>query len=116
MAADWYACSCHAGLTSRPAQRNGGASRYSLAAQADLILQLCEACGVTKVLLAGHSDGALLALMAAAAASRYSYMPQDSSGSVVLVLPAYICPPALSKARHMLSVADRGHGHTPAAT
>lgn len=62
--------SCSAGLTSRPAQRNGGASRYSLAAQADLVLQLCAACGVKQVVLAGHSDGALVALMAAAAAAR----------------------------------------------
>ena len=59
-----------AGLTSRPAQRNGDASRYSLAAQADLVLQLCAACGVKQVVLAGHSDGALVALMAAAAAAR----------------------------------------------
>jgi len=42
-----------------------------LAAQADLVLRLCSACGVKQVLLAGHSDGALLALMAAAAASRF---------------------------------------------
>ena len=59
-----------AGLTSRPPQQRGGPSRYSLAAQADVVLQLCKACGVQHVLLAGHSDGALLALMAAAAASR----------------------------------------------
>ena len=39
--------------------------------QADFILQLCAACGLKQVLLGGHSDGALLSLMAAAAASRY---------------------------------------------
>ena len=59
-----------AGLTSRPEQKRGDGSRYSLAAQADLTLQLCAACGVRRVVLAGHADGALLALMAAAAASR----------------------------------------------
>ena len=62
---------CVTGLTSRPAQRNANTNRYSLEAQADLVLHLCSACGVKQVLLAGHSDGALLALMAAAAASRF---------------------------------------------
>ena len=61
-----------AGLTARPAQCSGDASRYSLAAQADLILHLCSACSISHVVLVGHSDGALLALMAAAAASRLS--------------------------------------------
>ena len=70
-----------AGLTSRPAQRNGGANRYSLAAQADLVLQLCAACGVKQVVLAGHSDGALVALMAAAAAARCVHL----SDSIVFI-------------------------------
>lgn len=75
-----------AGLTSRPEQRSGAASRYSLAAQADLVLQLCAACGVAQVLLAGHSDGALLALMAAAAAARYANVT-----STLHVAAAYPC-------------------------
>lgn len=70
-----------AGLTARPAQHSGGASRYSLAAQADLILHLCTACSISHVVLMGHSDGALLALMAAAAASRLS---NDKAPHVVI--------------------------------
>lgn len=70
-----------AGLTARPAQHSGGASRYSLAAQADLILHLCTACSISHVVLMGHSDGALLALMAAAAASRLS---NDEAPHVVI--------------------------------
>lgn len=70
-----------AGLTARPAQHSGGASRYSLAAQADLILHLCNACSISRVVLMGHSDGALLALMAAAAASRLS---KDKASHVVI--------------------------------
>ena len=70
-----------AGLTARPAQHSGGASRYSLAAQADLILHLCTACSISRVVLMGHSDGALLALIAAAAASRLS---NDKASHVVI--------------------------------
>lgn len=66
-------------MTSRPAQRGAAPSRYSLAAQAHLVLQVCEACRVKRVLLAGHADGALLALMAAAAASRSATSPMALS-------------------------------------
>ena len=70
-----------AGLTARPAQHSMGASHYSLAAQADLTLHLCTACSISHVVLMGHSDGALLALMAAAAASRLS---NDEAPHVVI--------------------------------
>ncbi|KAL3157447.1 hypothetical protein ABBQ32_011918 [Trebouxia sp. C0010 RCD-2024] len=73
------------GLTARPAQQSGAGSRYSLAAQADLILHLCTACSISHVMLMGHADGALLALMAAAAASRLS---KDESPHVVIEMHA----------------------------
>ena len=75
----------HAGLTTRPAQHGTGVSQYSLAAQADLILHLCTACAISQVTLMGHSDGALLALMAAAAASRIT---KDEPPHVVIDMHA----------------------------
>ncbi|DBB10108.1 TPA: hypothetical protein ACH3X3_001692 [Trebouxia sp. C0006] len=96
------------GLTSRPAQRNANTNRYSLAAQADLVLHLCSACGVKQVLLAGHSDGALLALMAAAAASRAS---KDEPPHVVIDVHAS-SPVQRSPAEALLAAQQQGPHQT----
>ncbi|DBA73057.1 TPA: hypothetical protein ACH3X2_009998 [Trebouxia sp. C0005] len=96
------------GLTSRPAQRSGSTSRYSLAAQADLVLHLCSACGVKQVVLAGHSDGALLALMAAAAASRAS---KDEPPHVVIDVHAS-SPVQRSPAEALLAAQQQGPQQT----
>ena len=72
-----------AGLTSRPEvdrQADGATSNnpYSLAFQAQMVLELCNLWGCQRVVLVGHSDGALLALRAAALAARY-FMGQARS-------------------------------------
>lgn len=63
-----------AGLTSRPLVGRGVQAReanpYTLQNQANLALQLPAALGLTKVLYAGHGDGALLAIMASGLALR----------------------------------------------
>ena len=46
------------------------ANPYTLQNQASLALQLPAALGLTKVLYAGHGDGALLAIMASGLALR----------------------------------------------
>jgi len=61
------------GLTSRPHPPPAGSSRpnpYSPAAQAALVLQLCGALGIRRVLLVAHGDGCLVAIMAAALARK----------------------------------------------
>ena len=66
-----------AGLTSRPDVRGQPASDdplrnpYTVQAQAKLALQLATQLGVRQVVLAGHTDGALVALEAAASACRW---------------------------------------------
>lgn len=62
-----------AGLTDRPAVAPGASlddNPYSLKSQALLALQLASSVGLRRVVLAGHGDGALLALMSAAMAAR----------------------------------------------
>ena len=44
----------------------GDATPYSLESSADLALQLCRALGFARILLAGHADGAILAVVTAA--------------------------------------------------
>ncbi|KAK9836382.1 hypothetical protein WJX74_000036 [Apatococcus lobatus] len=75
-------CSCRViafdrpgfGLTSRPLLGRGMQAKetnpYTLQNQANLALQLPAALGLTKVLYAGHGDGALLAIMASGLALR----------------------------------------------
>ncbi|KAL4458374.1 hypothetical protein ABPG75_013239 [Micractinium tetrahymenae] len=61
------------GLTDRPAVASGAAlndNPYSLKFQALLTLQLASSSGFRRVVLAGHGDGAMLALMSAAMAAR----------------------------------------------
>lgn len=62
------------GLTSRPLVGRGAqakeASPYTLLNQARLALQLPQVLGLSKVLYAGHGDGALLAVMASGLALR----------------------------------------------
>ncbi len=68
----------HAGLTSRPVVGRGSqareASPYTLLNQARLALQLPQVLGLSKVLYAGHGDGALLAVMASGLALRCAVM------------------------------------------
>lgn len=57
------------GLTSRPQPQPAGSSRpdpYAPVTQALLVLQLCGALGIKRVLLVAHGDGCLVAIMAAA--------------------------------------------------
>lgn len=61
------------GLTSRPQPpKNAGedVNPYALGWQADLTLQLAWALGLRRVVLVGHADGALLALITAAKAAQ----------------------------------------------
>lgn len=60
-----------AGLTERPRVGPGsGASPYTVASQAHLVLSLCQALGLKRVVLVGQADGCLVALMAASLAAR----------------------------------------------
>ncbi len=60
------------GLTSRPRrsewETKGLPNPYDLHAQVDLLFAFCQELGLRSVVLMGHSDGGLLALMAAARA------------------------------------------------
>ena len=72
------------GLTARPPLPPGTppeANPYALKAQAVLVLRLCAVLGLRRVALVGHADGALLALMAAAAALRGQGSPPPSRGT-----------------------------------
>ena len=71
-----------AGLTSRPlvtphAQCQDPGNPYRLQFQADLVLKLCQLWSCEQVVLVGHSDGALVAVRAAAEASRYLRIWQE---------------------------------------
>lgn len=64
--------SCCAGLTSRPRPPQSGSqadSPYALRSQAALTLALAQQLGLRRVIFVGHSDGALLALLATALAA-----------------------------------------------
>jgi pimeloyl-ACP methyl ester carboxylesterase len=60
------------GLTSRPRrsewEQKGLPNPYDLHTQVDLLFAFCQELGLTSVVLVGHADGGLLALMAAARA------------------------------------------------
>ncbi|GBG85512.1 hypothetical protein CBR_g40151 [Chara braunii] len=60
------------GLTSRPMraewERAGRPNPYRLESQVNLLMSFCRSLGLRSVVLVGHADGGLLALMAAAAA------------------------------------------------
>jgi pimeloyl-ACP methyl ester carboxylesterase len=71
-----------AGLTSRPelsrssSTSSGGSSTsssnpYTITAQAHLTMRLCAALGLEQVVLVGHADGALVALVAASLAGHH---------------------------------------------
>jgi hypothetical protein len=70
-----------AGLTSRPLPSSGEPTPYSLQAQAQLVGHLCGALGLMRVVLVGHSDGAPLALMAAAELSASRPSPPNPPAS-----------------------------------
>lgn len=53
------------GLTSRPTVSQGF-NPYTMEHAAQVALQLCSALGYKDIILAGHSDGAVVALVAAA--------------------------------------------------
>ncbi|CAD7697615.1 unnamed protein product [Ostreobium quekettii] len=55
------------GLTARPQVSPDRVSPYTTAAQKKLTVQLCQALGIRQLILVGHSDGCVLALMVAAA-------------------------------------------------
>lgn len=102
----------HAGLTSRPLldrQASPEANPYTLKSQASLALHLCCLLGLRRVALVGHADGALLALMAAAAACREG-PPPGSCGSGqpegAISVPAARLVPAMSAQPTAGSVAD----------
>eukprot|EP00898_Chlorokybus_atmophyticus_P002877 jgi/Chlat1/3590/Chrsp234S03572 len=73
------------GLTFRPHRSDftNSESPYSFHAQVHLTLELCAALGLHRVVLVGHADGALLALMTAAAASD-SQFQVEVAGLVLL--------------------------------
>lgn len=81
--------------TSRPALVPGDASPYTLENSADLTLQICKALGFRRILLAGHADGAILAVITAAKlqfcrqADGLSLLPpsrrQDSSHASLII-------------------------------
>jgi len=58
------------GLTSRPGKISKDWNPYSSKFQASLLLQLCAALKLSEVVAVGHADGALLALLSAAASCR----------------------------------------------
>lgn len=53
------------GLTTRPRITNLS-NPYTIAAQSDMVLQLCSALGLRQVVLVAHADGCLVTLRAAA--------------------------------------------------
>ena len=61
---------CMRRLTARPPVPRRRASPYTPHAAAEVALRLCAALRVRRVVLAGHADGATVALLAAALASR----------------------------------------------
>ncbi len=61
---------CCARLTERPPADRRRPSPYTAAAAAAVALRLCAALRLRRVVLAGHADGATVALLAAALASR----------------------------------------------
>ncbi len=67
-----------AGLTSRPSLAAGHQPNpYTLGAQAHLMLSLCQALGLTRVVIAAHADGCLLALRAASMSIRCATKPSS---------------------------------------
>ncbi|CAK9195848.1 unnamed protein product [Sphagnum jensenii] len=103
------------GLTSRPRrsewEKKGLPNPYDLHAQVDLLFAFCQELGLRSVVLVGHSDGGLLALMAAARALKSKDSIQVEVKGLVLVgvsLSREVVPPLArvllhtSLARHML--------------
>ncbi len=79
------------GLTSRPQrlewETKGFLNPYDLHTQVDLLFEFCQELGLRSVVLVGHADGGLLALMAAARAlkSKDSIQVRCASPSVKFV-------------------------------
>lgn len=66
-------CLLHAGLTDRPSvPKHATLNPYTVRAQAQLTLDMCAALGLRRVVLVGHADGCLVALLAAAMAGQAS--------------------------------------------
>ncbi|KAJ7532107.1 hypothetical protein O6H91_14G072500 [Diphasiastrum complanatum] len=91
------------GLTSRPSreewEKKGLPNPYELHSQVDLILAFCQELGLKSVVLVGHDDGGMLALMTAAKVSQakdcfqVSCISFDSEFSYVHIvrLPTFSC-------------------------
>ncbi|CAM6004522.1 unnamed protein product, partial [Sphagnum balticum] len=103
------------GLTSRPQrfewETKGFLNPYDLHTQVDLLFEFCQELGLRSVVLVGHADGGLLALMAAARALKSKDSIQLEVKGLVLVgvsLSQEVVPPFArvllhtSLARHML--------------
>lgn len=77
------------GLTSRPQrpewEQKGLPNPYELQTQVDLLFAFCQELGLTSVVLVGHSDGGLLALMVAAKALKSRDSVQVEVKGLVLV-------------------------------
>jgi len=77
------------GLTTRPQrsewEQKGLPNPYELQTQVDLLFAFCQELGLNSVVLVGHSDGGLLALMAAAKALKSRDSIQVEVKGLVLV-------------------------------
>lgn len=77
------------GLTTRPRRTEwepkGLPNPYELQTQVELLNAFCKELGLTSVILVGHSDGGLLALMAAAQSSKSRDSTQVEVKGLVLV-------------------------------
>ncbi|XP_002962202.2 uncharacterized protein LOC9662521 [Selaginella moellendorffii] len=97
------------GLTSRPG-KNGGRDKdglpnpYELQSQVDLLLSFCQKLKFSSVVLVGHDDGGLLALMAAAKILKSPSSTQVVIKGVVLI--------AVSSSREVISPFARVLLHT----
>lgn len=94
------------GLTSRPQRSEwepkGLSNPYELQTQVDLLFAFCQRLGFTSVVLVGHSDGGVLALMAAAMALESRDSIQVRVEGVVLVGVSFDKETVSSTARVLL--------------
>ncbi|KAG0617095.1 hypothetical protein M758_5G162900 [Ceratodon purpureus] len=77
------------GLTTRPRRsewaKKGLPNPYELQTQVDLLVSFCQGLGLTSVVLVGHSDGGLLALLAAAKSLKSRHSTQVEVKGLVLM-------------------------------
>mmetsp|Transcript_18536 Transcript_18536/g.25689 ORF Transcript_18536/g.25689 Transcript_18536/m.25689 type:complete len:603 (-) Transcript_18536:15-1823(-) len=73
------------GLSARPLRHDFQAedNPYAMQSQVQMVLSMCRQLGFARVVLAGHADGALLALLTAAAATNYFQLDAPSTSSSV---------------------------------